>query len=357
MDMEKLFQAPPYSLSQGEKEDLYAILLSSLTEHHRENCPEYGKLLEVLGVPSRERCPLENIPLLPGSLFKTLSLQSIPEEAVFKTLVSSGTTGQRPAKIVLDQETCRLQQQALCHILTDFVGKRRLPMLVLDTKAVLRDRDLFSARGAGILGFSLAASRVYYALDENMNLDEGAVEEFLSRCGDDPGVLFGFTYILWKHIVQVLEEQRRTLPLSKGILLHGGGWKKLSQAEVSPQVFRQRVQATTGISRIHSYYGMVEQTGSIFMECQQGHLHASVFSDVLIRSGRDNTICPIGQEGIVQVLTPLARSYPGHSILTEDRGVLLGTDDCPCGRKGKYFRVLGRIPEAEIRGCSDTYDG
>ena len=48
-------------------------------------------------------------------------------------------------------------------------------------------------------------------------------------------------------------------------------------------------------------------------------------------------------------------SYPGHSLLTEDEGILLGEDDCRCGRLGKYFKIVGRIKNAEIRGCSDTY--
>lgn len=57
------------------------------------------------------------------------------------------------------------------------------------------------------------------------------------------------------------------------------------------------------------------------------------------------------------MLSLLPRSYPGHSLLTEDMGVLLGEDDCPCGRLGKYVRVTGRVPKAEVRGCSDTYEG
>lgn len=51
----------------------------------------------------------------------------------------------------------------------------------------------------------------------------------------------------------------------------------------------------------------------------------------------------------------LPHSYPGHSLLTEDEGIILGEDDCPCGRKGKYFKLTGRIKQAELRGCSDTY--
>jgi hypothetical protein len=42
-------------------------------------------------------------------------------------------------------------------------------------------------------------------------------------------------------------------------------------------------------------------------------------------------------------------------LLTEDEGIILGEDDCPCGRKGKYFQVNGRLGKSEIRGCSDTY--
>ena len=35
--------------------------------------------------------------------------------------------------------------------------------------------------------------------------------------------------------------------------------------------------------------------------------------------------------------------------------ILLGEDDCKCGRMGKYFKIVGRIKNARIRGCSDTF--
>ena len=49
----------------------------------------------------------------------------------------------------------------------------------------------------------------------------------------------------------------------------------------------------------------------------------------------------------------LPTSYPGHNILTEDIGEIIGEDNCKCGLKGKYFLVHGRTKKAEIRGCSD----
>jgi hypothetical protein len=100
---------------------------------------------------------------------------------------------------------------------------------------------------------------------------------------------------------------------------------------------------------------MVEQTGCIYMECECGHLHASIFSDVVVRNPLNFSVNKIGERGIVQVLSTIPTSYPGHSLLTEDEGVILGEDDCPCGRKGKYFKIFGRLKNAEIRGCSDTY--
>ena len=77
--------------------------------------------------------------------------------------------------------------------------------------------------------------------------------------------------------------------------------------------------------------------------------------------GRCSQGIPLGyvkdycEAGIIQTLSILPISYPGHSLLTEDEGILLGEDDCECGRLGKYFKILGRLKNSELRGCSDTY--
>jgi phenylacetate-coenzyme A ligase PaaK-like adenylate-forming protein len=143
--------------------------------------------------------------------------------------------------------------------------------------------------------------------------------------------------------------------LSNSVLIHGGGWKKLITESVDNKTFKSQLNAICGISRIHDYYGMVEQTGSIHMECEEGYLHTSEYSDIIIRNSKDFTVCRFGEKGIIQLLSLLPLSYPGHSILTEDIGEILGEDDCKCGKKGKYFKIHGRLKNAEIRGCSDTY--
>lgn len=76
---------------------------------------------------------------------------------------------------------------------------------------------------------------------------------------------------------------------------------------------------------------------------------------MIIRRAGDFSAAEIGEEGMIETVSILPKSYPGHALLTEDTGVILGVDDCPCGRLGKYFKINGRIKHAEIRGCSDTY--
>ena len=164
--------------------------------------------------------------------------------------------------------------------------------------------------------------------------------------------------MIWQHFYKELvrlKNQGTVFDLSNGILIHGGGWKKLISEAVSEQDFHKSLQSVCGLSHIHDYYGMVEQTGCVYMECECGHLHASIFSDIITRRPIDFTECAIGETGIIQVVSTIPESYPGHSLLTEDEGVILGIDDCPCGRKGKYFKINGRLKNAEIRGCSDTY--
>ena len=98
---------------------------------------------------------------------------------------------------------------------------------------------------------------------------------------------------------------------------------------------------------------MVEQTGSIFIESKDcGYFHTSIFSDILIRDHNFNVLKK-NEKGLIQLFSVLPTSYPGHNILTEDIGEIVGQDNCKCGLKGKYFLVHGRAKEAEIRGCSD----
>lgn len=346
---------PVFGMAKGEKEKSFLIELDQLTQHHLSACTPYKNVLDKLGIETTNIGKTEDIPFLPVRLFKKQRLLSVDGADIVKTMTSSGTSGHSPSQIFLDKLTAGLQVKILARIMADFIGPKRLPMLVIDCKATVSDRYRFSARTAGILGFSMFGRDVTYALDDDMSLNVGRVREFLEKHQDSDVLLFGFTFVIWENFIRKLETLEEKLSLERGVLIHGGGWKKLQDQAVENIEFRNRTGAVTGIKRVHNYYGMVEQTGSIFMECDQGHLHASSWSDIIIRDPISFKPLPYGEVGLIQLLSTIPHSYPGHSLLSEDIGRILGEDDCPCQRKGVYFEVHGRLEQAEIRGCSDTY--
>lgn len=358
MTFDEILNIPPYSLGKEAKEILLTERLKELTKLHQARCHEYNNMLNAIDFDADKIESYKDLPYLPVRLFKELDLKSVAQDDVIKTLTSSGTTGQTVSKIYLDKITSSNQQKVMVKIVSEFTGSSRMPMIIIDCPSVLKNRVAFSARGAGILGFSIFGSKKIYALDDKMKLNVKGLIEFLEKYRGQRILLFGFTFMIWQHFYKELlklKEEGGSFNLSNGILIHGGGWKKLVSETVSHDEFHKRLKDICGLAHIHDYYGMVEQTGCIYMECEYGHLHASNFSDVIIRRPFDFSEADIGEDGIIQVVSTIPESYPGHSLLTEDEGSILGIDDCPCGRKGKYFKVNGRLKNAEIRGCSDTY--
>lgn len=356
MKLNELFELDPYSLNKEKKSKILGEELSKLTKFHYNNCQEYKKILDSLNYDVNQQHSSEELPFIPVRLFKFYDMMSCPKEEIVKTMTSSGTSGQAVSKIYLSAQNTKDQSKTLTEIITSFIGKQRLPLLLLDTEMVKKDRSMFSARGAGIIGFSMFGRNTTYALDGEMNLDIEMVEDFIQKHNDETILMFGYTYMIWQFIIKELEKRGKKLNIKNGILFHIGGWKKLKDQAVDVQTYNMTIQNMMGNVKVYNYYGMAEQLGSVFVQCEHGHMHCSNYSDVIIRKPNDFAVCPIGEKGIIQLLSLLPTSYPGHSLLTEDEGVILGVDDCPCGRKGKYFEIKGRIKNAEIRGCSDTYE-
>ena len=354
--IEQLFNLPQYSILNQDKIELLKDELNGLTKFHFENCLPYKNILHNLHVgEDLNFTAIENIPYLPVRLFKTQKIQSIPDSEVLKFLTSSGTTNQQVSKIALNKETSILQVKALASIITSYIGSKRLPMIIIDTDATIKNKSSLSARGAGLVGLANFGRNHFFALDDNMNLKVNELKEFIKKNGDEPVLIFGFTFMVWQYFYKTLDDLNYKPDLNNAILIHSGGWKKLQEQSVSNEIFRQELFNQFNIQRVYNFYGMVEQVGSIFMECDMGYLHSPNFAEILIRDFNTWDTLPAGITGIIQTLSVLPKSYPGHSLLTEDLGTIIGTNDCKCGRKGTYFIVNGRVPKAELRGCSDTH--
>ena len=354
-NLDNLFTYDQYTLTSEEKNTIFIEVLKSDFEKHYNNSLETKNILDSLEYDKNKINDLKDFPFFPIRLYKELELKSVSEKKIIKTLTSSGTTGQKVSKIFLDSETAKLQTKALVSIVSTYIGTNRLPMIIIDSENVLKNKEMFSARGAGILGFSNFGRDHFYLLDQDMKMKTDALFDFISTHQHQPLLLFGFTYIVWLHFVQELKNNNLSLNITDSVLIHSGGWKKLKSIAVDNITFKTELKNYTSISKVYNFYGMVEQIGSIYMECEEGYFHASNFSEIIIRDS--NTLEPLrhNKKGVIQTISLLPKSYPGNSILAEDEGIIYGKDTCKCGRKGTYFKVIGRIPAAELRGCSDIY--
>ena len=345
----------PYSEAPAAKGERLLEEMNALTAFHAEHCAPYRRILDAAFGGQTNFDSLSQLPALPVRLFKELDLVSQPKDQIVKTLTSSGTSGQRPSRILLDKPTALAQARALVRIVRSYLGNARLPMMILDHPGVLKDRNAFSARAAGILGFSQFGSDHTYALqDGTLEADWNKIDHFLDRHRGERILLFGFTFLVWRNLLRAAEERRSTVRFDNSVLIHGGGWKMLADQKISRDQFKRRLRESLGIQTIYNYYGMAEQTGSICMECDEGYFHPADYSEILIREPRTLREQEPGKPGLIETLSSIPRSYPGHVLLTEDLGIVHGTDGCSCSRRGTYFTVLERLASAELRGCSDT---
>jgi hypothetical protein len=140
------------------------------------------------------------------------------------------------------------------------------------------------------------------------------------------------------------------------MFLHSGGWKRLAHLAVDKRKFNQTVAGVWGLppANVLDFYGVVEQVGLPYPDCSAGFKHVPYWADVVIRRSDTLEPAPVGEPGLIQLLSCLPLSAPNHSVLTEDLGELVMLDGCPCGRRGKAFVFRGRAPRSELRGCSDV---
>jgi len=354
MIMETLLKFDPFSFDNKKKSKIIKEQIKLLTLHHYKFCKKYKKIIKNLKFNIKNSNKLEDFPMLPVRLFKKFDLKSVSENKIVKKLISSGTSGQERSKIYLDKKNAKNQTKVLGKIVSTILGNKRLPMLIIGQNPKILDRSTFNATAAAIYGFFIFGTNHSYLLDEENNIDYVSLNNFLKKYSKDKFFIFGFTSSVYENLIKKLSNNLLKFNFKNGVLLHGGGWKKLEKLKISNEQFKRKLFKKTKLKNIYNYYGLVEQTGSIFIECNKcGYFITSVFSDIFVRDKKFN-IVRNGEKGLIQLLSLLPTSYPGHNILTEDVGEIVDASNCKCGTQVKHFLVHGRAKEAEIRGCSDV---
>jgi hypothetical protein len=356
-----LLAATPYELDARLHERTLLPLLQEELTYACERSPAFRNYVEHWPTDYRTSSRIADLPFLPVGIFKTNPpLSLVDSSEITRTLASSATTGQVPSRVVLDVPTGKRMTKGVMAIIRNFIGSARRPYLVVDTPATLAGSGELGARGAAIQGLRPFATEVVCCLSEdtvgNLRLEVEKLLDFAARWKDAEILVYGFTHVLWNHLVKQLEAKGITLDLPNTHVLHSGGWKRLQQQAVTKDVFTDGVAAAFGCKndRVIDFYGMVENVGVVYPDCPQGNKHVPAFADVIIRNELSLEPVGPGQRGLVQVCSVLPTSFPGFLVLTEDIGEVIHSDGCSCGRRGTAFRFVKRAPKAEVRGCGNV---
>lgn len=366
MIIDNLLAKKPYDYGVKEKELLFLDAMKESFQWHQDNNALFQRFLKSHNFKKDNIAKIEELPFLPITIFKEMELITGRKEEIKSVVKSSATTSNKPSVIYLDEITMKRQQTALKNIMNDFLGMERKVFLIFDCVSTAQKKDLnMSSRASAIRGFVQFSKRLNFFLNENLEPDlkllEAAVKNITKN---DEICFFGFTWLVYKTLLSIknqpeIEQQWYSILQNlseKKKIIHIGGWKKLTDMEITKERFNHEISRFFEISEgdIIDFYGMTEQLGTVYPDCERGFKHTSLYSDIIIRDSGTFKSLPNKQIGLMQLLTPLPNSYPGISILTEDLGQIMGVDDCLCGRKGKYFRFEKRIETAPLKGCGDT---
>ena len=348
--MSSLLQLSPYA---ERRDKIFVKELQELTAHHLAGCREYARIW-----PNwRPSDNVASFPFLHVGTFKSIQFKTdaagVKHQRVLK---SSATSSGISSQILLDQRSVELQAQSSSAIIASFLGAERRPLVVLDSAGALRAGTEVSARIAAALTLKPLASDILFLLKDSADAKSGKWDQLLRLVEKNDSLLvYGFTYMLWTTWMRsdMPPEVSRALRGKRIQFVHSGGWKKLENERVRREEFDKSL--TAGLdpdSRVIDFYGLVEQVGVVYPLCGAGYRHIPVWADAIVRDPWTLEVLE-SSDGQLQLINLLAWGAPYHNVLTEDVGRII-PGDCACGRKGKRFEFVGRIPKAEVRGCANV---
>ncbi len=348
VDVKKVFD-----FKKKERNNFFEKNFFEIIKFHQKNCKDYFSILKKLGFQLNKKTKSSDAPPIPVSIFKDNKLYSCKEKNIVKKLLSSGTTGNKQSQIFLDATNSKVQTKVLVQIMEYFFGKKRMPMLIIDKKFEYKDRTNLLASQAAVNGFSILAKKTYFAFHSNGQINLKEIKKFMEEFAEEKKIVFGFTNKIFEFFLEK-HNLPKNIQFKNCTLLHGGGWKKIESKSMDPKKFKSELKKRYNFKKIVNYYGLIEQTGSIFVECNKcDSFKCSIYSDVYVRDENLKIEKQKNKEGLIQLMSLLPSSYPGNNILTEDLGLICSSETCKCNFKGKRFKIIGRSKESEIRGCAN----
>ncbi|HAP69471.1 MAG TPA: acyl transferase [Flavobacteriales bacterium] len=307
---------------------LFEKLALELFRYHAENNETYRDFIGHLGVKTKGISKLNQIPFLPISMFKrhSIGIFNAPPEAIF---LSSGTTGMERSQHHV--ASLKLYEQSLHQCFHQFFGKEKdycilalLPSYLerSNSSLVYMTQKLMKKGGHPDNGFYLdRLTTLSKVLKKN---SEKGVKTLLI------GVTFALLELAEKHPQQ----------LENCTVLETGGMKG-RRKEMPREEVHDILKTAFGLKNIASEYGMTELLSQAY-SLGKGIFQTPPWMRVYAREATDPLSVSERGKGALNVID-LANIHSCPFIATQDLGHI---------HQDHSFEVLGRMDDAEVRGCN-----
>ncbi|MDR1005871.1 MAG: acyltransferase [Bacteroidales bacterium] len=312
----------------GTKQQFSALALEAFRYQYEQN-EIYGKWCRALGKSPLNVLQTDDIPFLPIEFFKTQKVVSgnWKEETFFK---SSGTTGRNSIHHIrsLDfyHRCCEKNFMNAFGNLADYCFIVILPSYAENEhSSLLSMMDFFVAKGAKGSGFF------------NKQSDKPAQKLIENEAQCVQTILFGVSYALLDLVEQ------HSFDLKHTYVFETGGMKG-RRAEMTKEELHSTLIKGFNTSTICSEYGMCELLSQAYSK-GDGIFETPCQMQILLRDENDPLSPSQTSKGTINVID-LANIDSCCFVATADLGEKISDH---------AFKILGRLNNADIRGCNLLY--
>ena len=288
---------------------------------------------KLVGYKEEITASLQEIKFLPVELFKSNKIYCgvSDEEKIF---TSSGTTGQINSKHYVKNISTYEKSFLKCFEL--FYGKPEdYCFLFLLPSYLERSGSSLVYMANYLIENSKNPSSGFFL----NNYDELKLQLIEQKRKKEKTMLFGVTYAL-------LDLCEMEIPLDENFIVMETGGMKGKRKEMIKEELHQILKEKFRVSKIHSEYGMTELLSQAYSK-GDGIFECPPWMRIIIRDPYNPMeFLPEGKSGAINIID-LANIDSCSFLATQDLGRSLGN--------GK-FEVLGRMNNAELRGCNLMID-
>lgn len=345
----------------SETDDLFLSAMKENCLYQYNHCEAYKNILDGLNLHPdsiKDINHIADIPFLPTLIFKHNRIFSMSRKRMLIRATSSGTRGKRSEiGFELSGLLCGLVMVMKIASWRRILSICPCNYVVLGYKPHRGNRTAVTKTAFGSTFFAPAVRRKYAILFKNGEYEtdlENIVEQIvgLSR-SVFPMRFMGFPAYTY-FALRMMDDKGIRIKLKKGSkIMLGGGWKQHYSEKVDKQTFYQLAERVLGIQDkdIIEFFGAVEHP-ILYCDCKHHHFHIPRYGRVVIRDVDTLKPLPMGQVGLLNLLTPMVYATPMLSVMTDDLAVLRDGETCACGLKSPYVEIVGRVGLHDIKTCA-----